>query len=391
MFYFIAKQSVASQNLSYEEQKSLYEAQQKLKTNNVKQSISILQEYIDNHKDTHEISATTYLLLGNCWHEQNKLDKARQAYSYGLKIEPENTVLLLNYAISCFGSKKYHQAGQSFEKLYQIHQDPDPEHLYRSGVAFFQAEEYKRSQDVLQQLMAIEGDHVQPEWVELLIYSSVRLKDWDTAKNSLYRILDATPRHKQYWKLLAQIYLQQGSYQQAASVLEITYALHPHKTSELKELASIYLYLNLPLKAAKALEKAYGNRYDQEQLLKLSQLYSRAYRYEKAIACIDKALKLSPCVTVYLKKGRLCYQAGLYKKAITALQKSLDLNHEQGEAFILLGYTAWQIKDWDLARNAFVKAKDFTRYRQQAKDGINSLDFIVQARELSGKDQSVTS
>ncbi len=376
-------------DLSYEEQKALYEAQEKLKKDDPSGAISILKSYITEHED--EISAKTYLLLGNCWFEKNRSSKAREAYSRGLDIEPRNTVLLLNYAISCYASEKYHQAGQSFKKLYQIGKDPDPEYLYRSGAAFFQSKDYEEAQNVLEKLLKIQGNDIQPKWVELLIHTSVRQKDWDAAKMWLYRILEDKPRDNQYWKLLAQVYLHQGEYRQAASALEIAYTYHPPKSAAWEELASIYSYLNLPLKAAESLDKAYGQDKSGQQWVKMGKLYAHAYRYEKAIDCFEKAIKIKPTASLYLKKGRLCYQAGFYKRAIDALEKTLDLNPEQGEAFILLGYAAWQRKDWELARSAFDAARGFPKYRQQAKDSINSLEFVIQAERSSAKEQSVNS
>jgi len=378
----------ASGALSYQEQRALYESQQKLKNEGPKQAIPILQEYIRKHED--EISAKTYLLLGNCWYELDNVAQARQLYSQGLEIEPKNTNLLLNFAITCYASQKYQQAGQTFKKLYQLSKDLDPEYLYRSGASYFQLKEFLKAQNVLRRLIEVHEDELKPVWVELLIHTSIRLKDWDTAKDSLYRILDLEV-NKQYWKLLAQVFLRQERYQQAASVLEIAYSLHSPKASELKDLAGIYSYLNLPLKSAKALERAYGQNKAQEELVRLSRLYAQAYRYNKAVESIEKAIRVSPESSLYLKKGRLCYQAGFYEKAIKALQRSIDLDSKQGEALILLGYSAWHLRDWDLAKSAFAQAKDFSRYRQQAKDSINSFDFVFQARDSSENDDSASS
>lgn len=373
----IDNKSYAYNKLSYEEQKALYEAQQKLKQKNYNQAISILKSYMEEHED---ISNRTYFLLGNCWHEQGNVAKANQAYAQGLEIYAKNSNLLLNYAISCYEIEQYSNAAKSFKELYQISKEPDPEYLYRAGVSYFHAEELGQAQKVLQKLIKIQGDKIKPEWIELLIHTSIRLKDWDVAKSYLYRILKVTSK-KQYWKLLAQVFLQQKRYKQAASVLELSYSIYPPKVSELKELASIFTYLNLPLKAAKTLEKAYGKNKDQEELLKLSQLYAKAFRYEKSIEIIDEAIRANSNSSLYLKKGRIYYQDRRYKKAIKALQKSLELSPKQAEALILLGYSAWHLRDWNLAKRAFVKAKEFSDYRQQAKSCINSINSILRARE----------
>ncbi len=381
IFYFFmlgVQDGLAKDEPSYAEQVALSKAQEKLEQNNPNKCLEILNNYKEG--STEISSYSFYLLLGNAYYRLDKMDRAKSAYAKGLEINPENENLVLNYALVCFSQQEYLEAGKFFDKAYRVKKDPEFELLYRAGVAFYHAKQYEKSKEVLQRLVS-EADDLQIEWIELLTFSYLALKEWENAKDTLEKLLNQTPDKPKYWKMLARLYLKKQDYENAANSLKIAYCLKEPTKDEWKELADIYLYINAPLRAVWALHKAYGNNLTVEQCKKISSLYKLAFRFEQALNYINKAIKKDPSAELYLEKGKLLYQDQKFSNAVQALQKSIKLNSKQGQAYLLLGYAAWQIKDWQLAQSAFEQTTQFSDYSQSAQEGLEAINSILQAKE----------
>jgi hypothetical protein len=61
------------------------------------------------------------------------------------------------------------------------------------------------------------------------------------------------------------------------------------------------------------------------------------------------------------------------------------MDPQYGQAYILTGFAAWNVKQWERARSAFVKASVLPRFRDQANDAIGVLDDLVTAMAEQGK------
>jgi hypothetical protein len=53
------------------------------------------------------------------------------------------------------------------------------------------------------------------------------------------------------------------------------------------------------------------------------------------------------------------------------------MDPEFGEAFMLMGFAAWNLMDWERARTAFSDASQLPKYRQQALEGVAVMDDLI--------------
>ena len=131
--------------------------------------------------------------------------------------------------------------------------------------------------------------------------------------------------------------------------------------------------------AIRCLKTAYGENIPHKQKIKIAKIYARTQRFEKGIEYLDAAYKAKPSAQLLFEKGRMLYDAMEYKKAITALEQCIKMDPEFGQAYILAGFSAWNISDFKKARSSFAGASTLPKFRTQANDAVTVLDDLMAA------------
>ncbi|MEF8942558.1 MAG: tetratricopeptide repeat protein [Desulfohalobiaceae bacterium] len=367
-----------SEDMPRQEQKALHRAQKLLSKDSADECLAELRRFRKKHGEPE--SALFHLVRGNALYSQKEYQKAEKAYSRGLDKAPDHPALLRNLASVCLRTGDPHRAGRLYRRAHEASEEPDPELLYHAGAAFYRAKAHERAFRALSRLFDQAGE-IEPRWAELLVYTCLEAERWTRAERALDRLLEENPEQRRYWKLLAQVRLKQGQNRKAACALEIAYDLDAPDSSGWKNLANIYASAGAPLQAARTLEKACGETCSVKDLQRLARLYSRACRHDSAMEHLDRALKQEPSADLYLEKGRLCYRAGEFRQARVALEKALDRNPENNEARLWLGYAAWQLRDWDLARRSFDRVPRDGEHGKQAENGLQSVLAVIEAQD----------
>jgi tetratricopeptide (TPR) repeat protein len=194
------------------------------------------------------------------------------------------------------------------------------------------------------------------------------------------RYLAIKPMKADYWRLLAQLRLNEDDYGGGAGALDIAYHIDSPKRKGWEDLSDLYTYLNAPIRSARSLERAYKKEKTEKGYLKIVDSYFRALRHDKAISYIDELIKEKPTASLLLEKGKRLYDAGRFNDAITAFEECVKLESKQGEAYLIMGFAAWDLKEWDRAKTAFSYAGKTRKYRYQAEDAIAILDDLMDAQ-----------
>ncbi len=368
---------VYGMKLTEEEKVTLYKAQQEMNKNNLKKAQEIIITFLDKNQDK-DVSPELYLYLGNSYYDRDQYKKSAQTYSEGLKDNPENISLILNFAVSSYRCQNYQEAGTYFHKAYLFSKKEQrkPELLFKSATAFYRAKMLNKANENLNKLLD-SNQNTEEKWLKLLIRINYELKKWPSLEENIHSFLKMEPTKSEYWRLLAQAYLEQEKYVQAASILEIVHSLFPATKDDLKQLANLYLYIDDPEKAANILEKVYGNNPDSNACERLAQLYFRSLHYKKALSFINKALEKETTAKRYFMQGEFYYRNRQYNKALQAYQESVRLDPEQGKTYLFLGFAANEVGELQLAKKAFQKASRFDKYKTWAKANVSSIEELL--------------
>lgn len=360
--------------LPREEQKALYEAQQSVGRNEYQKAGQLLQEYLETHPDR-PASPLLFYALGNAWYLNGNPGKAYQAYQKGYELYPSSFKLCANLAATAYEIRNYSQAGTLFEKAYRLSRPAKAELLYQAGTAYYQADAFGKARTVLRRLLRT-GSEADSSWLQLFVHVCLKLGDRKNAEKVLEKFLNRNPKETEYWRLLYQIRIGRNDHRGAAGALEVLCEIGPGTRKDREELANLYFYLNIPLKGARALEKAYGPGPGPGECEKLSRAYAQAQRPDKAIHYLDMAIRQERTSARLLEKGKLHYERGQWDAAITSLRESLRMNPENRFARLLLGYCAMEKGDITLARESFLKASEGKKYRKEALSALEILKDI---------------
>lgn len=381
----------AKAGLGKREKVVLYKANQAMQNQDLQKAREIVRDFLKDKSG--DVSARLFLFWGYTWYQEEDPARARQVYKRGLRHAPKNKKLHRNYAVACYQTGKFKQAGKHFEQAYQLSkphdQGPDYNLLYRAGTAFYQDQDYSRAKRVLQRLLS-ETKNTNSDWLKLLTRIHFNLKEWEQAEQILNMLLDKEPLNRDYWKMLSQCNIREKDYAAAATNLEIAYCIQdPDDPSGWEQLSNLYMYINAPVEAANSLQRSFSGKVSAREYEKLADMYYKALRLDKAIKYMDKALDQEETGERYLKKGKYLYENREFARAIDAFRRSARLSQDSGMAQLLKGYAACEIDKWELAKRSFQKAEEFKDCRSSARSGLAFVTGILKAKRAATHEPSL--
>jgi tetratricopeptide (TPR) repeat protein len=356
--------------------KALYIAQQALKEKNYEESINVLLKYMETAKEAIPIPA--FQMLGHSYYQKNNKEKAREVFGMAHEAFPKNVEMLKNFAILTYDIGRLEEAAHLFEKLFELKGKTDSKILYQAAGLYFQAEALIEAKRVLNELL-VSNSEPEMRWYEDIIAVCVELKEREAAEYWAKETLKRNPGQSKYWRFISQMRLEREEYASAAGALEIAYRLENTKSKEWLELANLYVYLNAPLMAIRCMDAAYGPEIPNERKVEIAHIYARTQRFDKGMEYLSEAIKEKPSADLLFQKGKILYDAMKYEAAIVILDQCIKMDPKYGDAYILAGFAAWNIKKFHKARSEFAGASILPKFREQANDAVSVLDDLMAA------------
>jgi tetratricopeptide (TPR) repeat protein len=366
----------APQRLSPDARQALSRARTQLERSRPEEAARTVEAYLARTARA-KVPPDAYVLLGIARHDAGDVQAALDAFRTGLERAPRNPFLCENAGTLLYEMGRYADAAPLLQRAFDASEKPDPELLYQSAAAWYQAKNYAASVAAVERLTAGAVTLKQP-WTELAVYAYLGAGKVDRARAMILRLLDGDAGKAEYWKLLARIELDQEQYARAASVLEVAYRLEPPSKAELRQLAALYRYLEAPLRAAETLERAQSPVPDEKAALELARLYAAGGEEDRALQLLEPFSDSAP---VLLAEGGMLFRARRFREAADALDGCLRLEPANGEALLYRGLCAWERREWSRARDYLERAAaNKGRYRAQAASATAALRSLEAAR-----------
>lgn len=376
---FVVAQEEEEEKLPTEALKALYEAQMLMNEDQPDAAIARINEYLGTNPP--DIPARVYMMLGNFWYAKENFEETRKAFEKAYEIDPTDDNALRNYAAMTYQTERFADAAVLFEKLYEIEDPRKPRTLFNAASAFYQVEDLKNAKRVLERLLTLPVTP-EPQWYQLIIEVSYALEQMADAERYILEFLTLNPLQSNYWSLLSQIRLDRNDLNKGTSDLEIAYRIEePKRQNQWGNLGELYRYVRAPLMEARCMEKAYEGNDEPKGYIRIAKAYEDALRYDEALKTLNEGIKKNPgSADLLFEKGLLLYHAMRFREAIEAFRECVKLDRKRGEAYTLMGFAAWSMKDWDGARSAFADASRIPKFSAQAKGAIESLDKLIEIR-----------
>jgi len=224
------------------------------------------------------------------------------------------------------------------------------------------------------------------QWARILLSVLLQEERYQEARPILEDAVERWPGVKVFWQQLAAIYYDAGE-EKLGFVAQRAMHVQGMLTSsqELSSIAQLYLYHDVPIKAAEILQTGLdGGAIDktEKNYELLAQSYMHAREWGKSIAPLTRAAEMSDKGKFYAQLAQSYVQDEEWRKAERALVKALNKGglDNAADSWLLLGIARFRLEDFDDAIKAFRKAGDDDDVAKDAFRWIRSIERRLAAK-----------
>ena len=273
----------------------------------------------------------------------------------------------------------YKNSLRMLESWFKAAQKVTPQvHIFAASIYNYE-KQYNKAIEHTEQAIR-EAKEPQESWYQLWVALYFEQDKYNEAIPILHIILQRYPDKKIYWKQLAGLYQKLEDMESALAILGIAYQRGVlDEGKDLLHLAIFYLYLDIPLKAAYILEKGLNDgliESNSENWSRLADSWMQVRELDKAINIYQKALTLNVSNGVMeMRLARLLIDQERWSEAIKVLKHGLNQTHfkQPGEAYYLIGISAYYNKQIKTAKVAFKQANKYKAMKYKVKNWIKLL------------------
>jgi len=312
--------------------------------------------------------AQLYNFYGFIYYSQEQYEKSIESYNkvLGLEEVPPGLISQVTYTLAQlkFTTEEYQEAIDLIKEWLKTQENPGPEPYVLIGTGYYQLGEIDNIIPPLEKAMDIareRGTEPKEQWWLLLRVAYWEKGDTKKVKEILEILVTNWPK-KEYWTQLSAIYgeLDQEPKQLSAFASAYDQGLLT-SSSELVQIASLYLANDVPYKAAKIFEKGFKDELIEKKVQNL-RLYSQAWALARedarAVDPLKEAAKLSDDGELDARLAQSYSNLGQYKSCVTAARNAIkkgDLKRPDIVNFTL-GQCLYELDDFANAKAAFRKA-----------------------------------
>lgn len=225
-------------------------------------------------------------------------------------------------------------------------------------------------------------------WTRLLLSVLLQQERYGEARPILEDAALRWPGVKAFWQQLTAVYYEVGEEQLAFVAQQVMHRQNMLKTSkELAGIAQLYLYHDIPIKAANVLQTGLDDGRIEKTVKNyelLAQSYMHAREWDKAVAPLTLAAEKSDKGRFYEQLGQSYLQDEKWRVAEKAFVNALNKGglRDAANTWLLLGIARTRVEKWDAAIDAFRKAGDDDDTAKDAFRWIRSIErrLAAQAR-----------
>lgn len=348
-------------------------------------------EYAESEKKLIELSqsargdyekAIVLQTLGFVYASQNKEAQGIKTFEAALATNalPQqiHEQMMFNIAQLYVATDKLDKGMQQLNAYLQESCNPLPDaHIMLASVYA----EKKQFREALKQvdLALVKAGAGKESWLQLKLALHYELAEYARCAEVLLYLVALVPDKEQYWKQFSSILFQIKKDPDALAVLALADRKgYITKEAEYRNLSNMYMYMQIPLKAAQVLQRGLENKQvepTEKNLESLANAWLVAREYDEAEEAMKRAAAASDKGELYKRLGQIQIEQEDWKGALTSLQKAKQKGgvKEPGELSFLIGVVAVELKQWKVADAALREAMQHEKTAKQAAQWLNHL------------------
>lgn len=348
--------------------------------------------------------------LGNCYLYTDQPEQAAEKYRVVTLNNPRYLPAWSNLGKTYLQLQQHEKAAESFEQAYELSDRLESRFLYLVAVSYLNG---GKPESALEKMLSLKQRHPQefsltrqetlvqvlfalkrfPEalpiikniihtvqgprkktWQEILLYQYLALEMHPAATALAEELARQYPLEPKWWKGLAHLYLTAHRLDETLVSMTVYDRLKPLSTEEKKMMATLNLSLNLPLQASRIYEELAQQKFEPQVVKNLVQCHLKLGDADAALKLIDTGLQHFEDTDLLLLKANLLFEKQQYAKASAAYEKLTTSDPNQGQAWLMWGYSAWKLGKEATARKALAQASTFKKQKTSALNILRQLD-----------------
>jgi tetratricopeptide (TPR) repeat protein len=314
----------------------------------------------------------------------DRFDLARPALEKALAVEDLPTELVaslkLDYGQIIIGDEEYELARSMLEDWYATTQlEKQPSQIFSLAYANYMTGRLPRAEELIERALAA-ATSVNNSWYRIYYQVLFDQKKYDDAEEVIYGLASRDPGNEQYWRLLANHHLQMEESPEALAAMAISQLQGFYtQPDELRRLASMYGFVEIPEKAARLLEGWVGDGTidaDADTLRRIGDLWLLARERNRAMEYLDRAAAAAADGRTYELLASLHFEDEEWVEAHKAFLQALAAGglEDAARVQLLAGISAYRAGMTDAARDSLEQAKASSKYRSQAINVLRRLN-----------------
>jgi len=264
-----------------------------------------------------------------------------------------------------------------------------PQHILFAQV-YYQDKQFDNALEHINGAIAIAKENQETpkeNWLILQRASYYELKQPEMVTKVMEELVKLYQK-PEYWLQLAGMYGEIGQEEKQLGAMETAWqAGYVTKPSDIVMLAQLYLFNQLPYKAATLLDDAIGKGIvvaDEKRIQLLAQAYVMAKEDEKAIPVLAKGAEVAEDGRFDEQLAQAFVNTEKWSKAIDAAKVAIDRGGltNEGNMYLALGMSYFNLAQFDNALGAFEQAKSFAATNKTAKQWIA---YVERERDYSNQ------
>ena len=257
--------------------------------------------------------------------------------------------------------------------------DPPAEAFALKAQAHLSLDQFSPAEDAIRNALS-RIEEPKQQWIRVLLSVLLQQERYKEAQPVLVDAVERWPGVKAFWQHLTSVYYELNDEKLAFVAQRAMHVQGMLTTSrELSSMAQLYLYHNVPIKAAQTLQVGMDNgtiEKTEKNYETLASAYMHAREWSDAIEPLTRAAEMSDKGKFYVQLAESYVQDEEWAKAEAALVKALDKGGLENEAnsWLLLGIARTRIEQYDSAIKAFRKAGDDDELAKDAFRWIRSIE-----------------
>jgi tetratricopeptide (TPR) repeat protein len=340
-----------------------------------------LKELQENARGEYE-KAIVLQTLGFVYASQEKIAQAVKTFEEALAQnalpQQPHEQMMFNIAQLYVSDDKWDQGIKALNNYMEESCNPLPDaHILLASIYA----ERKRFRESLQQvdLALAKAKTPKEPWLQLKLALHFELKEFSKCAEVLVQLVALVPTKEDYWKQLSGILFEIKKDPEALGVLALAERRgYINEENEYRNLSNLYMYLQVPLKAATILQRGVDDKQvkaDEKNLEALANAWLMAREYKKAEVAMKRAAEVSEKGELYKRLGQIQIENEDWKGALSSLTQAQKKGgvKEPGELAFLTGVVAVELKEWKRAEAALREAMGHEKTAKIATEWFNHL------------------